>query len=191
MKIYTKTGDKGTTALFGGTRVPKHHIRIDSYGTVDELNSHLGLIRDQDIAIHYKEIVMVIQDKLFTVGAILATDPEKATLENGKQRLKIPKISEEDISQLEHEIDTMNEALPPMTNFVLPGGHQTVSFCHIARCVCRRAERLASALNDLEPFQAESLTYLNRLSDYLFVLARKLSLDLKAEEVKWIPKKDA
>ncbi|WP_298903197.1 cob(I)yrinic acid a,c-diamide adenosyltransferase [uncultured Psychroserpens sp.] len=191
MKIYTKTGDKGTTALFGGTRVPKHHIRIDSYGTVDELNSHLGLIRDQNINNHYKDVLIDIQDKLFTVGAILATDPEKATLKNGKDRLNIPKISEADITQLEQEMDTMNEALPPMTHFVLPGGHQTVSFCHIARCVCRRAERLASALNDLEPFQPESLTYLNRLSDYLFVLARKLSHDLQAEEVKWIPKKES
>lgn len=191
MKIYTKTGDKGTTALFGGTRVPKHHIRIDSYGTVDELNSHLGLIRDQDINPHYKSIIIDIQDRLFTVGAILATDPEKALLKNGKERLNIPKISEEDITKLEQEMDTMNESLPEMTHFVLPGGHQTVSFCHIARCVCRRAERLASALNDLEPFQPESLTYLNRLSDYLFVLARKLSYDLQAEEVKWIPKKES
>ena len=191
MKIYTKTGDKGTTALFGGTRVPKHHIRIDSYGTVDELNSHLGLIRDQNINQHYKNVLMDIQDKLFTVGAILATDPEKAILKSGKERLNIPKISESHIAKLEEEMDRMNEALPPMTHFVLPGGHQTVSFCHIARCVCRRAERLASALNDIEPFQPESLMYLNRLSDYLFVLARKLSYDLQAEEVKWIPKKES
>lgn len=190
MKIYTKTGDKGTTALFGGTRVPKHNIRIDSYGTVDELNSHIGLIRDQDINVHYKTILIQVQDRLFTVGAILATDPEKAVLKNGKERLNIPKISKNDITKLELEMDVMNEALPLMTNFVLPGGHQTVSFCHIARCVCRRAERLASALNDLEPFQPETLTYLNRLSDYLFVLARKLSFDLQAEEVKWIPNKE-
>ena len=189
MKIYTKTGDKGTTALFGGTRVPKHHIRIDSYGTVDELNSHIGLVRDQDIERHYKDVLAKIQNKLFTVGAILATDPEKAILKSGKERLNIPKISEADIVLLEQEIDTMNDALPPMTHFVLPGGHQTVSFCHIARCVCRRAERLATALYDLEPFQTETLTYLNRLSDYLFVLARKLSSDLHAEEVKWIPEK--
>jgi len=190
MKIYTKTGDKGTTALFGGTRVPKHHIRIDSYGTVDELNSHLGLIRDQDIDAHSKSILQIIQDKLFTVGAVLATDPEKAILKSGKERLNIPKISSADIELLEKEMDSMNETLPQMTHFVLPGGHQTVSFCHIARCVCRRAERLASALNELEPFQPETLTYLNRLSDYLFVLARKLSKDLQAEEVKWIPKKN-
>ena len=191
MKIYTKTGDKGTTALFGGTRVPKHHIRIDSYGTVDELNSHLGLIRDQDINSHYKEVLIAIQDKLFTVGAILATDPDKARLKNGKERLNIPKISDADIEMLEDEMDKMNESLPEMTHFVLPGGHQTVSFCHIARCVCRRAERLATALNALEPFQSESLIYLNRLSDYLFVLARKLSQDLQAVEVKWIPKKES
>jgi len=190
MKIYTKTGDKGTTALFGGTRVPKHHIRIDSYGTVDELNSHLGLIRDQDINQHYKEILIHIQDRLFTAGAILATDPEKSILKNGKERLNIPKISNKNIEYLEQEMDTMNEALPPMTHFVLPGGHQTVSFCHIARCVCRRAERLATALYELEPYEEATLRYLNRLSDYLFVLARKLSKDLGANEIKWIPEKN-
>ncbi|MDO7172748.1 cob(I)yrinic acid a,c-diamide adenosyltransferase [Mariniflexile sp. AS56] len=189
MKIYTKTGDKGTTALFGGTRVPKHHIRIESYGTVDELNSYLGLIRDQEIDSHYKELLIHIQDRLFTVGAILATDPEKAVLKNGKERLNIPKISSENIERLEHEMDAMNEALPPMTHFVLPGGHQTVSFCHISRCVCRRAERLATALNDIETVDPNTLMYLNRLSDYLFVLARKLTYDLQANEIKWIPEK--
>jgi len=191
MKIYTKTGDKGTTALFGGTRVPKHHSRIESYGTIDELNSHIGLIRDQAIDPIHKKVLMEIQDRLFTVGAILATDPEKTTLKNGKDRLNIPKISESDIKLLEDNMDNMNAALPPMTNFVLPGGHQTVSFCHIARTVCRRAERLASHLNDMEPFQPETLMYINRLSDYLFVLARKLSHELQAEEIKWIPKKES
>ena len=191
MKIYTKTGDKGTTALFGGTRVPKHHIRIESYGTIDELNSHIGLIRDQDIDQLHKNVLMEIQDRLFTVGAILATDPEKATLKNGKERLNIPKISDADIKLLEDNMDSMNASLPPMTHFVLPGGHQTVSFCHIARTVCRRAERLASHLNTLEPFQPETLMYINRLSDYLFVLARKLSHDLNADEVKWMPKKNS
>jgi cob(I)alamin adenosyltransferase len=191
MKIYTKTGDKGTTALFGGTRVPKHHIRSVSYGTVDELNSQIGLIRDQEINSHYQNVLMDIQDLLFTVGAVLATDPEKATLKNGKDRLNIPRISEDNIAALEREMDTMDAALPPMTHFVLPGGHQTVSFCHIARCVCRRAERLASALYELEPFDENSLKYLNRLSDYLFVLARKLSHDLQANEIKWIPKKNS
>ena len=190
MKIYTKTGDTGNTALFGGTRVPKHHIRIESYGTIDELNAYIGLIRDQDIDPTYKTMLITIQDKLFTIGAILATDPKKAILKNGQQRLTIPKISAEDIKTLEDGIDTMEKSLPPMTHFVLPGGHQTVSFCHIARTVCRRAERLASHLNELEPFQPKTLMYINRLSDYLFVLARKLTYDLKADEVKWIPKKD-
>lgn len=189
MKVYTKTGDKGTTALFGGTRVPKYHLRIDSYGTVDELNSYIGLIRDQNINLHYKDVLIDIQDKLFTVGAILATDPEKAILKNGKERLNIPKISEEEVNLLENEIDAMEADLPPMTHFVLPGGHTTVSYCHIARCVCRRAERLATELNGMEPTDLMVLKYLNRLSDYLFVLARKLSFDLQANEVKWIPKK--
>ncbi|WP_010253877.1 cob(I)yrinic acid a,c-diamide adenosyltransferase [Myroides injenensis] len=190
MKVYTKTGDKGTTALFGGTRVPKHHIRIDSYGTIDELNSYIGLIRDQEINEQYKTVLIEIQDRLFTVGAILATDPEKMILKNGKERLNIPKISEMDILYLEKQIDLMEEKLPPMTHFVLPGGHQTVSFCHIARCICRRAERLSVALNELEPVNEQVLMYLNRLSDYLFVLARKLTFDLGASEVKWIPRKE-
>ncbi|WP_448607419.1 cob(I)yrinic acid a,c-diamide adenosyltransferase [Paenimyroides ceti] len=190
MKVYTKTGDKGTTALFGGTRVPKFHIRIESYGTVDELNSYIGLIRDQEMDTHYKDVLIEIQDRLFTVGAILATDPEKAILKNGKERLNIPKISEKDLDYLEKEIDSMETELPPMTHFVLPGGHTTVSYCHIARCVCRRAERLAAHLNDIEPTDEMVLKYLNRLSDYLFVLARKLTFDLKANEVKWIPKKE-
>lgn len=189
MKIYTKTGDTGTTALFGGTRVPKHHIRIDSYGTIDELNSHIGLLRDQDIAKTHKTVLLEIQHHLFTVGSILATDPEKAILANGKKRLNINLITPQDIEHLEHTIDTMTESLPPMTHFVLPGGHQTVSFCHIARCVCRRGERLATALYELSPFEPTTLHYLNRLSDYLFVLARKLTYELQAEEIKWIPKK--
>lgn len=189
MKVYTKTGDSGTTALFGGTRVPKHHIRIESYGTVDELNSHIGLIRDQEMNTLYKNVLIEIQDRLFTVGAILATPPEKETLKNGEKRLKNLGIIESDIVFLENEIDSMEESLPPMTHFVLPGGHTTVSYCHIARCVCRRAERLAVHLNDIEPTDELVIKYLNRLSDYLFVLARKLSYDLQADEVKWIPRK--
>ncbi len=189
MKVYTKTGDKGTTALFGGTRVAKHHIRIDSYGTVDELNSYIGLIRDQEIDPRSKEILIHIQNKLFTVGAVLATDPDKMTLKSGKERLNIARIAEEDIKLLEEEMDKMDTSLPPMTHFVLPGGHTTVSYCHVARCVCRRAERLATALYEETPFDEHTLAYLNRLSDYLFVLARKLSHDLQAEEIKWIPEK--
>lgn len=189
MKVYTKTGDKGTTALFGGTRVPKDHIRIDSYGTVDELNSYIGLIRDQEMDSHYKTILIEIQDRLFTVGAILATPQEKEVLKNGELRLKNLGIIDSDIELLENEIDKMEESLPPMTHFVLPGGHPTVSHCHIARCICRRAERLAVHLSHNEHVPEIAIKYLNRLSDYLFVLARKLSFDLKAEEVKWIPRK--
>ncbi|WP_276391326.1 cob(I)yrinic acid a,c-diamide adenosyltransferase [Eudoraea chungangensis] len=189
MKIYTKTGDEGQTSLFGGTRVPKHHIRINAYGTVDELNSWLGLLRDQEMDAAHQQILISIQDKLFTLGAILATDPEKWTLKNGKERLDIPKISEKDITLLESQIDLMNTSLPPMTHFILPGGHTTVSYCHISRTICRRAERMATLLNENEPFDPLVIKYLNRLSDYLFVLGRKLSQDLKAEEIKWIPEK--
>jgi len=189
MKVYTKTGDKGTTALFGGTRVPKHHIRIESYGTVDELNSYIGLIRDQEINLLYKNVLIEVQDRLFTVGAILATPPEKEILKNGEKRLQNLGVTESDIEYLEKEIDAMETELPPMTHFVLPGGHTTVSYCHITRCVCRRAERLATHLNDIEPTDELVLKYLNRLSDYLFVLARKLSHDLNANEVQWIPRK--
>jgi cob(I)alamin adenosyltransferase len=190
MKIYTKTGDKGTTALFGGTRVPKHHLRIESYGTVDELNSYIGLIKDQEIDEQTKISLIKIQNELFTLGAMLATPPEKETLKNGKERLNIPKVETNSIQFLENEMDAMNEVLPQMTHFILPGGHQTVSFCHIARCVCRRAERLSTSLNEQEVINPAILMYLNRLSDYLFVLARKLSKDLQAEEVKWIPEKN-
>ena len=189
MKVYTKTGDSGTTALFGGTRVSKDHIRIESYGTVDELNSHIGLIRDQEMNQHFKDILIEIQDRLFTVGAILATPPEKEVMKNGELRLQKLGIVESDIELLEKEIDTMEDSLPQMTHFILPGGHTTVSYCHVARCVCRRAERLAVHLSHNESIDQMALKYLNRLSDYLFVLARKLSSDLKADEVKWIPRK--
>ncbi|PCJ98317.1 MAG: ATP:cob(I)alamin adenosyltransferase [Flavobacteriaceae bacterium] len=187
MKIYTKTGDKGTTSLFGGTRVAKHHIRIEAYGTIDELNSWLGLIRDQEIDVHSQEILTIIQSNLFTIGAILATDPKKAILKNGKERLNISKISSTDIDLLEKEIDAMNASLPKMTHFILPGGHQTVSYCHIARTVCRRAERQAVLLYEKVTFEDSVIAYINRLSDYLFVLARKLSKDLKVKEINWIP----
>ncbi|MFK7000276.1 cob(I)yrinic acid a,c-diamide adenosyltransferase [Flavobacterium oreochromis] len=189
MKVYTKTGDKGTTALFGGTRVPKHNIRIESYGTVDELNSYIGLIRDQEMNPLYKAVLIEVQDRLFTLGAILATPPEKEVLKNGQKRLQNLGLTETDIEYLENEIDKMETDLPPMTHFVLPGGHTTVSHCHIARCVCRRAERLATHLHEEEPTDDLVLKYLNRLSDYLFVLARKLSHDLNANEVPWIPRK--
>lgn len=190
MKIYTKTGDKGTTSLFGGTRVPKYHLRIEAYGTVDELNSYIGLIRDQNIDKKIINSLLRIQNELFTLGAMLATPPEKETLKSGKKRLNIPKINAKSIELLETEIDEMNLELPQMTNFILPGGNQIVSFCHIARCVCRRAERLATALNEDKSINSDVLGYLNRLSDYLFVLARKLSKDLSAKEIPWIPEKE-
>ncbi|MCL4142930.1 UNVERIFIED_CONTAM: hypothetical protein GTU68_016763 [Idotea baltica] len=179
MKIYTKTGDSGTTALFGGTRVKKYNLRIESYGTVDELNSYIGLIKDQEISNRIKDSLLKIQNELFTLGAMLATPPEKETL----------KSDESSILFLENEIDKMDEELPQMTHFILPGGHQAVSFCHVARCVCRRAERLSVELNDQETINNDIIKYLNRLSDYLFTLARKLSKDLSVEEIKWIPEK--
>jgi cob(I)alamin adenosyltransferase len=184
MKIYTKTGDKGQTSLIGGTRVPKHHIRIESYGTVDELNSYIGLLRDQEMETHNREVLLEVQDRLFTIGSSLASDPEKS-------KMKIPELHEEDITLLEKEIDAMNELLPPMRNFVLPGGHTTVSFCHIARCVCRRAERLTIELSETSPVNALVIKYLNRLSDYLFVLSRKLAQDLRAEETPWKPRMES
>lgn len=189
MKIYTKTGDTGNTSLYGGSRVSKSSLRIESYGTVDELNAHIGLIKDQEIPLEIKNILLKIQNELFTLGAMLATPPEKETLKNGKERLNIPKITENTVAFLENQIDKMNKELPQMTHFILPGGHQTVSFCHIARCVCRRAERLTVALYQKESIHLDIIKYLNRLSDYLFVLARKLSKELRSEEVKWLPEK--
>ena len=189
MKIYTKTGDKGKTSLFGGTRVPKYHLRIEAYGTVDELNSYIGLIRDQKIDPHTTEILLKIQNELFTLGSMLATPPEKEILKSGKDRLNINKVGEESVELLENEIDQMNESLPPMSHFILPGGHTTVSFCHITRCICRRAERITTLLSDESSINSQILVYLNRLSDYLFVLARKLTIDNQALEIPWIPEK--
>lgn len=181
MKVYTKTGDKGTTALIGGTRVAKHHLRIDSYGTVDELNSYIGLIRDQQISEQYKTILKEIQDRLFTVGASLASDPQKS-------KMTIPDLHESDVELLEKEMDKMNDELPALRHFVLPGGHTTVSFCHLGRTVCRRAERLVVELAEDGTVNELVIKYLNRLSDYLFVLGRKLAKDLNAEEYIWVPR---
>jgi cob(I)alamin adenosyltransferase len=190
MKIYTKTGDTGTTSLIGGKRVKKNNLRIESYGTIDELNSYIGLIKDQKgIGNNDKNSLLKIQHELFVIGAMLATAPDKETLKNGKERVTISKINKHSILFLEEEIDKMDEKLPQMTHFILPGGHQTVSFCHIARCVCRRAERLSVELNEKEKVSNELIIYLNRLSDYLFTLARKLSKELLVDEIKWIPEK--
>ena len=181
MKIYTKTGDKGLTSLIGGTRVPKYHLRIECYGTVDELNSYIGLIACQQIDQHHQVILKEIQDRLFTIGASLAADPQKS-------KMKIPDLHLTDIELLEKEMDDMNEVLPPLKHFVLPGGNTTTSYCHVARCICRRAERLTFQLSS-ESFVDEKMTiYLNRLSDYLFVLARKLNLDANTDENIWIPR---
>lgn len=181
MKIYTKTGDKGTTALFGGKRVSKADLRIETYGTVDELNSYVGLVRDQPVNQNRKSILVEIQDRLFTIGSILATEP-------GNTKVKIPSLAEEDVTALEKEIDILDASLPAMKSFVLPGGHQSVSFCHVARTVCRRAERLVIALDAQEKIDAIVVQYLNRLSDYLFVLSRKMSAELNAEEMPWKPR---
>jgi cob(I)alamin adenosyltransferase len=183
-KIYTKTGDLGKTGLIGGTRVPKNHIRIESYGTVDELNANIGLLRDQLTDEHDREILREIQDRLFTIGSSLACDPDKEI------KMKIPDLNESDILLLENEIDNMNKILPEMKSFILPGGHTTVSIAHICRTVCRRAERLIVELTH-EETQSPSLIikYMNRLSDYLFVLARYIGHLNGTEEIKWSPRK--
>jgi cob(I)alamin adenosyltransferase len=181
MKIYTKTGDKGMTGLIGGTKVSKSHGRIEAYGTVDELNSFIGLLTDHlpDTVPFLREV----QDRLFTIGSSLACDPDK------EPRLKIPDLKEEDVQQLEKEIDRMDAALPPMKSFLLPGGHIAVSTAHIARCVCRRAERGCVRLQDEQIFvEPLVLRYLNRLSDYLFVLARYAAHQLLVPEIPWKPR---
>ena|SRR5678815_1859712 len=182
LKIYTKVGDKGTTSLIGGTKVLKSDLRIEAYGTVDELNSYVGLCNDLLKDEHSQKILREIQDRLFTIGASLACDPEK------EPKMKIPDLKEEDVSLLEEEIDTMSKVLPEMKNFILPGGHATVSHVHIARCVCRRAERCCVRLNEQATEDLLILKYLNRLSDYLFVLARYASHLLNAEEIAWKPR---
>ncbi|MFD2513740.1 cob(I)yrinic acid a,c-diamide adenosyltransferase [Pontibacter locisalis] len=181
MKIYTKTGDKGSTSLIGGTRVAKSDLRIEAYGTVDELNSYIGLVRDQEVNKSRMDVLKEIQDRLFTIGALLATDPDKS-------KMKTPDLQEEDITLLEKEIDSMTAEVPPLRAFVLPGGHQSVSFCHVARCVCRRAERLAIRLQQVAEVDDLVIKYLNRLSDYLFALCRKMTQELGAEEVVWKPR---
>jgi cob(I)alamin adenosyltransferase len=181
MKIYTRKGDSGTTGIIGGTRLPKHHIRIESYGTVDELNSYIGLLRDIISDQKIVSVLLEIQDRLFTIGSHLASDPEKSNMQ-------LPQLFESDVQFLETTIDQMDEELPPMKSFVLPGGHLTVSHCHIARCVCRRAERNIAHLAENEAVESLINTYMNRLSDYLFVLSRKLAHDLNATETPWKPR---
>jgi len=182
-KIYTKTGDSGSTSLIGGTKVSKSELRIEAYGTIDELNSFIGLCRDLIVNTNARSILQEVQDRLFTIGSALAVDPDKDS------KLKIPDLHESDVILLEGQIDTMNDFLPPMKNFVLPGGHVTVSNIHIARCVCRRAERLCVRL--LETSRESHpliIKYLNRLSDYLFVLGRFIGQELNAAEIAWKPR---
>lgn len=181
MKIYTRKGDSGTTSLIGGSRVPKHHLRIESYGTVDELNSYIGLIRDQKIDQKHIDVLLEIQDRLFTLGALLAAEP-------GKSKMKLPQLEEKDILFLENEIDAMDEELEEMKSFVLPGANTVVSYAHIARCVCRRAERISVHLNEESKVEEIIIRYLNRLSDYLFTLSRKLTKEFNAKEIPWKPR---
>jgi len=183
MKIYTKTGDKGTTSLIGGTKVSKAHLRIESYGTVDELNSYIGLCKDLLTDDAGKKILLEVQDRLFTIGSSLACDPVK------EPKMKIPDLKETDVELLEKEIDRMNETIPPMKNFILPGGHPALSHLHIARCVCRRAERCCVRL-EAEDQEVENIIikYLNRLSDYLFVLSRYTGHQMNLEEIPWKPR---
>jgi cob(I)alamin adenosyltransferase len=181
MKIYTRTGDEGQTSLFGGKRVSKADLRIDGYGTIDELNSWIGLLRDQEVNKKRQEILIEVQDRLFTIGSRLAVEP-------GNSKVKVPDLHETDITFLEKQIDAMELLLEPMKSFVLPGGHPSVSYGHVARTVCRRAERLIIALNNTEGVELIIIKYLNRLSDYLFVLCRMMTKELGAEETPWTPK---
>ncbi len=180
MKIYTKTGDDGLTMLFGGGRVPKHHLRIEAYGTVDELNAHLGLIADEIGIKSDRNFLLEIQKNLFTLGAILATNPEK-------KNAKPPNLSTEEVEKLEKKIDHYTTLLPELKHFILPGGHKVASYCQIARTVCRRAERRIVALNEKVPVNSICILYINRLSDFLFVLARYIVLQKGGEEIKWLP----
>lgn len=181
MKVYTKKGDKGLTGLIGGTRIPKHSLRIDSYGTVDELNSYIGLCRDLIGTESIVKEMIEIQDRLFTMGSLLAADPEK-------NKMKLPELTEVDVTNLENWIDSYSAELEPMKFFVLPGGHVTVSQLHVARCVCRRAERLVSQLNQEVELYALPLQYLNRLSDYIFTLCRFMAKELNIQETPWVPR---
>ena len=183
MKIYTKVGDSGTTSLIGGTKVSKSHLRIEAYGTVDELNSYVGLCKDLLADEKSKKILQEIQDRLFTMGSSLACDPMK------EPKMKIPDLKEEDVTLLEKEMDIMNDLLPPMKNFILPGGHPALSHLHIARCVCRRAERCCVRLEqEGQEVAGIIIKYLNRLSDYLFVLGRFAGHQMNVEEIPWKPR---
>ncbi|MBS82535.1 MAG: ATP:cob(I)alamin adenosyltransferase [Gammaproteobacteria bacterium] len=185
MKIYTKSGDKGTTKLIGGKDVQKHNIQVDAYGSIDELNSYVGLIRDFSNDSYTKNHLIEIQKNLFNIGAILAFQDKKTAEKQLKKKNIL--ITKEDILRIENNIDFISDKLPKIDKFIIPGGHQNVSYCHIARTVCRRAERNVTRLKEIYDFQNEILIYLNRLSDYMFVLARKFSKDLGISEISWEP----
>lgn len=181
MKIYTKTGDKGQTSLIGGKRVPKYHTRIEAYGTVDELISYVGLLRDQEqIAADSREFLIWIQDRLMTCASILAADCDDC-------QVKIPHLHSDDIKKVELEIDKMELELEPLKSFILPGGSQMVSLCHVCRTICRRSERIIIKLSEETIVPEEVIKYLNRLSDYLFVLSRYLAKKSKIEQISWHP----
>ena len=183
LKIYTKTGDEGKTSLLGGTKVLKSNLRIEAYGTVDELNSHIGYINDYIPDEATNTFLREVQNNLFVIGSLLAADPA------AELKMQLPGIHEKDIEALEMQIDTMDKELPPLKNFILPGGHVAVSATHIARCVCRRAERCCVAMKEHElSIQPIIIKYLNRLSDYLFMLARFTAQLLHVEEVEWKPR---
>lgn len=183
MKIYTKTGDTGKTSLVGGTRISKGDLQIESYGTVDELNSWIGVLRDLPVNESRKDILKEIQDRLFTIGADLASESEIV-----KQK-KVPDLFDADVEFLENAMDKMNEEIPPLRAFVLPGGDMAVSYAHVARTVCRRAERNIIRLSEVTEVNPLVIRYLNRLSDYLFVVSRKITQELGTEEVAWKPRK--
>jgi cob(I)alamin adenosyltransferase len=178
MKIYTKTGDKGQTSLIGGKRVAKSHDRIEAYGTVDELLSYIGLVRDLVDSQHHKNFLITVQSRLMDCAAVLAADCDDC-------EFKIPEITDSDIHELEQEMDRMDAELEPIYNFVLPGGHPAISHCHIARTICRRSERVVVRLSEKYFVPEKVIKYINRLSDYLFVLSRLLTKDLNIEEIPW------
>ncbi len=180
-KIYTKSGDSGKTSLIGGTRVPKYDDRIEAYGTVDELKAWVGLIRDKVEEVSLRSVLIEIQDRLSTIESLLASDDPET-------RRKLPVLLETDVEFLEKEIDRMNESLPPLKTFILPGGHEVVSITHITRTVCRRTERIIAKLSVSVAVNPLISKYINRLSDYFFVLSRKLAIDYKAGETPWKPR---
>ena len=180
MKIYTKAGDRGISTLLGGNVVPKDHPRLEAYGTLDELNSWIGLIRDQLIDDDMRGTLLKIQDRIMVGSTVLASEKTDTPV-------ALPELHEKDISFLEMEIDGMDKLLKPLQSFILPGGHTTVSYCHLARATCRRAERYSVKFIKNSEQTGLLVKYMNRLSDYLFTLARKVAMDLKIEEIIWQP----